>query len=183
MFTIAKFLFAGQEIELVLPEIKHAQALYEIIVHDRVELARFLPWADKINVVEDEIDFIKQMRRETAEYKKFALVVLVNGDAAGMLDLHNIKLKNQSAEIGYWLGQAYQKKGIMTQAVKKLAEVSFNQLGLHRLSLLADHENRASCAIAERLNFAHIALLPDEVKYHGEFRDMELYTLINKNSL
>ena len=96
-----------------------------------------------------------------------------------MVDLHNIKLKNESGEIGYWLGQKYQGNGIMTQAVKKLVDVSFNQFGLHSIKLLADHNNKPSRAIAERLHFEHVARLKDEVKYHGKFCDMELYITFN----
>lgn len=179
MFTISQFTINNMTISLVLPEIRHAEALYENIAHDRKELAHFLPWADNMTSVDDEVDFIKAMRVDTARYEKLALVVLVDGEPAGMVDLHNIKLKNESGEIGYWLGQKYQGQGIMTQAVKKLVEVSFNQLGLHSIKLLADTNNQPSRAIAERLHFAHVAKLKDEVKYHGQFCDMELYITFN----
>ncbi len=180
MFSIGQFVVNQQKVELVLPELAHAQALYEIIVHDRAELSHFLPWATKITTIDDEISFIKEMRTDTALYRKIALVVLVNQRPAGMLDLHNVKLKNESAEIGYWLGQAYQGNGIMTEAVRKLIEVAFDKLGLHQIKLLADHNNLPSRAIAERLNFEHVALLKDEVKYHGKFCDMDLYTMIKQ---
>ncbi|MBH9990296.1 MULTISPECIES: GNAT family N-acetyltransferase [unclassified Lactobacillus] len=179
MFTIGQFTVNNLEISLVLPEVSHAEALYKIIVHDRDQLAHFLPWAGKIASVKDEVDFIKAMRVDTANYKKLVLVVLVNGKPVGMVDLHNIKLKNESGEIGYWLGQKYQGNGIMTQAVKKLVDVSFNQFGLHSIKLLADHNNKPSRAIAERLHFEHVARLKDEVKYHGKFCDMELYITFN----
>ncbi|WP_338212354.1 GNAT family N-acetyltransferase [Lactobacillus juensis] len=179
MFTIGQFTVNNLEISLVLPEVSHAETLYEIIVHDCDQLAHFLPWAGKIASVKDEVDFIKAMRVDTANYKKLVLVVLVNGKPAGMVDLHNIKLKNESGEIGYWLGQKYQGNGIMTHAVKKLVDVSFNQFGLHSIKLLADHNNKPSRAIAERLHFEYVARLKDEVKYHGKFCDMELYITFN----
>lgn len=120
------------------------------------------------------------MRNDFAQYRKLPLVILVNEQPAGMVDLHTIKWNNESAEIGYWLSQAYQKKGIMTEAVRRLVAFSFNELGLHQVKLLADHNNLASRAIAERLNFTHVALLKDEVKYHGKFCDMDLYTMIKQ---
>lgn len=180
MFTCCEFEINGYEVKLALPEVKYADKLYDIIAHDRAELAHFLPWAGKMSAVEDEVDFIRAMRNDFAQYRKMPLVILVNGQPAGMVDLHTIKWKNESAEIGYWLSQAYQKKGIMTEAVRRLVAFSFNELGLHQVKLLADHNNLASRAIAERLNFTHVALLKDEVKYHGKFCDMDLYTMIKQ---
>ena len=182
MFVLATFLLNNLSIKLVFPETSHAQSLYNLIEQDRSELSRFLPWANEINALQDELAFIKLMRSETAEYKKLALVILVNNQPAGMVDLHDIKLKHQSAEIGYWLGQKYQGKGIMTESVKRLVQISFSNLSLHRLNLLADHRNKASRAIAQRLKFDHVALLKDEVKYHGQFCDMDLYTVINSTN-
>lgn len=98
-----------------------------------------------------------------------------------MIDLHNLKWKNESAEIGYWLAQKYQGNGIMTQAVRKQIEISFKELDLHQVKILADCNNMPSKAIAKRLGFEHVALLKDEVKHHGKFCDMDLYTLINEN--
>lgn len=180
MFTIGKFIINNLVIKLVLPEVKQAQALYDIIINDREELSHFLPWAGHIQKLTDEIIFIKKMREDTAQYRKLVLVILVDGEPAGMIDLHNIKLNNESAELGYWLGQKYQGNGIMTEAVRKLLEISFSELNLHQIKLLADHNNQPSRAIAQRLNFEHVALLKDEVKYHGKFCDMDLYTIINE---
>lgn len=107
MFVLATFSLNNLSIKLVFPETSHAQSLYNLIEQDRSELSRFLPWANEINALKDELAFIKLMRSETAEYKKLALVILVNNQPAGMVDLHDIKLNDQSAEIGYWLGQKY----------------------------------------------------------------------------
>lgn len=181
MFTIEEFKLNNLVIKLVLPEIRQAQALYEIITHDRAKLSQFLPWAGHIEKVADEVTFIKAMREDTAHYKKLVLVVMVNNEPAGMIDLHNVKLKNESAEIGYWLGQKFQGNGIMTEVVRKLVDISFSELGFHQIKLLVDHDNQPSRAIAQRLNFKHVALLKDEVKHHGKFCDMDLYTLINEN--
>lgn len=57
MFTIGQFTVNNLDISLVLPEVSHAEALYEIIVHDRDQLAHFLPWAGKITSVKDEVGF------------------------------------------------------------------------------------------------------------------------------
>ncbi|BDR60022.1 GNAT family N-acetyltransferase [Lactobacillus xylocopicola] len=180
MFVSRNFTLNNLTIQLALPELSHAPALFELVKQDRSELSRFLPWADKVVTVQDEVDFIKMMRVDTANYRKLVLVVLVDHQPAGMVDVHKINLKNESGEIGYWLGQAFQGQGIMTKAVEQVIDLAWVELGLHRLNLVAEHDNHASRAIATRLHFTHVALLKDELKYHGKFHDLDLYTIIGK---
>lgn len=49
MFTCCEFEINGYEVKLALPEVKYADKLYDIIAHDRAELAHFLPWAGKMS--------------------------------------------------------------------------------------------------------------------------------------
>ncbi|MDF7669476.1 GNAT family protein [Lactobacillus sp. ESL0703] len=179
MFTFDQFTINGLKIALVLPELDQAPALLALVTKDREQIGRWLPWAETTETVADEVNFIKMTREKTANYQMLALVIMVNGQAAGMLDLHNLNRQNQCGEIGYWLGSEYQGNGIMTMAVKRLIKLAFTKMNLHRIDLLADHENKASRAVAERAGLVHVALLRAKVKYHGEFRDMDLYTTIN----
>ena len=39
MFTCCEFEINGYEVKLALPEVKYADKLYDIIAHDRAELA------------------------------------------------------------------------------------------------------------------------------------------------
>ncbi|WEV71165.1 GNAT family protein [Lactobacillus sp. ESL0785] len=180
MFVLDEFMINALKIKLVLPELNQASAMLNLIAKDRAELGRWLPWAQSMQKVTDEEEFIKLVRQKTADYTMLELVILVNEQVAGMIDIHNLNSKNQCGEIGYWLGSAFQKQGIMTQAVAHLIKIAFTKMKVHRLNLLADHENNASRAVAQRAGLTHVALLHDEVKYHGEFRDMDLYTIINE---
>ncbi|WEV39567.1 GNAT family protein [Lactobacillus sp. ESL0681] len=180
MFKLTEFMVNDLAIQLVLPEVNQAEAIYQQVADSRASLARFLPWAKSMSSVEDEAKFIKMTRTKTANYEMLELVITVAGQPAGMLDLHQVDWTNESAEIGYWLGESYRGKGIMTESVRQLVVIAFNELGLHRLNLLADHKNTTSRAVAQRLNFTHVALLRDELKHDNQFHDMDLYTIINE---
>jgi hypothetical protein len=55
--------------------------------------------------------------------------------------------------VGYWLGEQYQGKGLVTAACRALVEHAFFELGLNRAVILCATENEKSCAVAERLGF------------------------------
>lgn len=43
----------------------------------------------------------------------FIIIIIVDGEVVGMLDLYNISVINYNGEIGYWLGQKYIGCGVM----------------------------------------------------------------------
>ena len=65
--------------------------------------------------------------------------ILVDGKPVGMIDLHNIDLDNSHAEVGYWLGGEYQGNGVMTDCLKRVLAIGFEEMKLHKIKLLAEH--------------------------------------------
>lgn len=181
MFIFAEFQLGEDKIKLILPEKEHAKDLYKIVEEYRSDIARWLPWADETNSVEDELNFIKFAREETANYKALILTILMNDKPVGMLDLHNISEKNRRAEVGYWISNAVQGRGIMTESVKRLVDIAFNALNLHKITIIAESENIKSRAVAERLNFEYEATLKEHLIYKEDFKDFVLYSKCSKH--
>jgi RimJ/RimL family protein N-acetyltransferase len=69
---------------------------------------------------------------------------------AGFVDLD---LKNNNAEIGYWLGEKYWGKGIMSEAVFAIIKYGFDNLKLHKIYGKHISENINSKRIFEKLGF------------------------------
>lgn len=72
-----------------------------------------------------------------------ALAVEVDGDAAGgiSLMLHD-DVERLSAELGYWLGETYWGRGVMTEAVRAVTDWGFAALSLTRVYVLPFHTSR-----------------------------------------
>lgn len=83
----------------------------------------------------------------------FNLVILIDGNPAGMIDLHH--LTHESGEVGYWLSSDYQHLGIMTKCVEFLIVYSFVQLKLNYLLLRTAQNNSASQSVALRTGFMY----------------------------
>ena len=58
-----------------------------------------------------------------------------------------------SFEIGYWVNQPYQGKGLITEAMNALTHYLFQTLKAKRVEINCEENNIKSAKIAERLNF------------------------------
>jgi len=163
------------KVRLVGPE--DAASLYEQIEKTRPHLAKFMPWGDAMNSVEEEKDFLIYCQGRMAEKKLWITSILVNDKPVGMIDLHNINLDNKNAEVGYWLGGEYQGNGVMTDCLLRVLEVGFEEMHLHKIKLLAEVVNDASNAVAQKAGFKLEGQLRDEIYSDGEFHDANLYGL------
>ncbi|MBT3455867.1 GNAT family N-acetyltransferase [bacterium] len=100
-----------------------------------------------------------------------------DGKLIGVVGFHNI-IRNQKAEIGYWLGKPYWGKGIMTAAVKAASAFAFESLGLSRIYACVFLKNIASTIVLEKCGFELEGILKKNVKKDGVFLDEKVYALV-----
>jgi ribosomal-protein-serine acetyltransferase len=89
-----------------------------------------------------------------------------------------LDLVNREAEVGYWLAETYEGRGIITAAVRALLGYLFDEVEVNRVMLRAAVGNMRSRAVAERLGFTlegvqRQALILDEVP-----TDSAMYSLL-----
>ena len=87
----------------------------------------------------------------------FAIVDPSAGRLLGTAGLMAIDWAAGCAEIGYMLAAHARGRGGATRAVRLLAEWAFGTLGLERLEMHIDRDNRASLAVAARNGFTRVA--------------------------
>ena len=179
MFLFKKFqLGDGRECKLILPETKYAEEMYNIIDSERERLGQYLPWVHSLKSAEEEKKVIEYCLQQILEKKMFILMILVDDEVAGMVDLHEIK-SNVRAEVGYWLSEEYEGLGIITRSVEYLTEYAFTELNLHKLTIRVQTENAKSAAIPKRLNFIKEGVLVEHEMSNGKFVSLDLYSKIN----
>jgi len=84
-----------------------------------------------------------------------------------------------SAEVGYWLGEAYWGRGIMTAAVVRLTQHLFDDVKLLRAFALPLADNQGSIRVLEKAGYGREALLRASCVKYGQPRDQYLYARIN----
>jgi [ribosomal protein S5]-alanine N-acetyltransferase len=85
----------------------------------------------------------------------------------------------ESADVGYWLSQASNGRGLATAAVADAVDIAFGQLGLHRLQAATLLHNARSQSVLRRNGFRPFAVAPDYLKIAGQWQDHILFHLIN----
>jgi RimJ/RimL family protein N-acetyltransferase len=123
-------------------------AWYAMIAENRDFLGTFFPWAKEYpedRAVIHHIEACNNIERGTLAsygiYKEDALV--------GAVSLYNIR--DSSAQLGYWLTEEAEGKGIMTAAAARLLKMGFDDLGLKTVGAAVLPDNHRSRAVIERL--------------------------------
>jgi RimJ/RimL family protein N-acetyltransferase len=80
-----------------------------------------------------------------------------------------------TATLGYWLGEDFWGRGIMTEAVAALTDFSFRNFPLRRISAEVFANNPASARVLEKAGFIFEACLKNNVIKDGEILDSLVY--------
>lgn len=170
-----------KDIELVQPEVTYAEALFNVLDHNRAYLREYLSFIDYVTEVEHETQFIKMMLSRQAEGTGRLFLIFINGSLQGTIDLHAISNEHKKAEIGYWISESYSGKGITTKAVRAICDFGFNTLDLNKISLIADTENKGSNKVALKSGFTFVCTDIEDIMHYGTLRDMNRYALLKKD--
>ncbi|WP_433943167.1 GNAT family N-acetyltransferase [Paenibacillus sp. SN-8-1] len=140
-------------LSLKLLGIRDAARLFELTNQDRDMLDEWLPWVKYTHKVGDSEDFIQSQLDIFARGIGISCSIVYQGEIAGCISVMDINQANRTASIGYWLGSAYQGKGLMTKSCKAMIDYAFGELGLNRIEIRAGVGNQKSRSIPERLGF------------------------------
>ena len=124
------------ELELQLQERWHAPQRFTLINQNRDYLRKWLTDYETTLTVEDEQANTERLMRRFAEGACTAAVISYRGSPVGGVALHT-DYTNRNGDIGYWLAEASQGKGIMTRVCRTLVDHAFEELGFNRVSIFA----------------------------------------------
>jgi ribosomal-protein-serine acetyltransferase len=155
-----------------------ADELHALIERNRALLAMWLQWAQD-QTPEQTLDYIRRARANESEGRGLQRAIVAEQRIVGVVGFRQIDWPNRCAEIGYWLDQAHQGRGVMTSAVAALIDHAFSSLRLNRLEIRTDVENAPSRAVAERLGFRYEGTLRQSYRVTGErYSDDAVYSLL-----
>jgi len=102
-----------------------------------------------------------------------------NGEYVGNISLVPCQdVYRQSAEIGYFIGEPYWNKGIVTKAVNMITEYGFNELGIVRIHTGVFEYNKASMRVLEKCGFIKEGIFSKSVTKQGQLWDEVRYAKI-----
>ena len=163
---------------LKLVEERHAPQIFAVVDRERAYLREWLPWVDHNSEVEYTLSFVKTALQQFASNDGFSAGIWNGDEFIGVIGTHRIDWLYQRVEIGYWISQKFQGRGIVTDACRAVIDHAFNEWGLHRVEIHCATENEKSCAIPKRLGFQFEGVLREAQLLNGRFVDINVYGML-----
>ncbi len=114
--------------------------------------------------------FVRSMDPETF------FAIAVDGEAVGSIGyVLRPDVERVSAEVGYWIGEAFWGRGITTEALRAVTHHAIRQGQLTRLFALPFAHNVASCRVLEKAGYALEARLRRSAIKDGVIQDQCQY--------
>ena len=102
--------------------------------------------------------------------------VEANGAAVGGIGIRiGTDVHRRTAELGYWLGEEFWARGVMTEAVGAFTDFCFDRFSLRRIYAEPFANNPASARVLEKAGFTFEGRLKNNVVKDGEVLDSLLY--------
>ena len=110
--------------------------------------------------------------------------IVVDGRFVGNISVEQKSdVYRKDAEIGYLLLTEFWSKGIMTEAVRQICDVAFDELDILRITGLVNAPNIASQRVLEKNGFIREGLLRSAVYKDGEVYDLCIYGKLREQTV
>jgi RimJ/RimL family protein N-acetyltransferase len=83
-----------------------------------------------------------------------------------------------SAEIGYWVGEPYWRRGFASAALRALTKYAFDNYELRRISAIVYEPNIGSAHVLEKCGYTREAVLRHAVVKRGNLYDVLVYATV-----
>lgn len=128
----------------------------------------------------DAGEFIRAMRASDRT-KTFAFAITAGDVLAGSIGVFRCgNIHARTAEMGYYIGEAYWGRGLATSAVRQACEYVFSHTDILRIFAEPFAYNTASCRVLEKAGFQLEGVLRSNAVKNGNVLDMKMYALVKE---
>lgn len=130
-------------------------SILELLEPNREQLIREFPQMAWLRTPEEVRDFLEQKTEQWRSGKNFCYGIWSRGEEkqVGQIQVKNISWDIPSAELGYFIGAAWQRRGLATESIRAILRVAFDELGFQRIYVRILVSNAESFALAKKLGF------------------------------
>lgn len=147
------------------------------------EVMRYIDKENPKNLKETEAK-IKLMQDGFDKKTSIAWVIALKeypDEMIGEIGFYITDLSNYRAEVGYMLHPDFWRKGLISEALKKVITFGFREMRLHTISANINPRNDASRQILLKHGFEKEAYFKEDYYFRGKFLDSEIYGLLCRN--
>ena len=146
------------------------------------DVSRFQMWEPQdVPEVRSFIEGLLDLEPDTpGSWYQLAITLRETGELIGDCGLHFPTERQGQAEVGITLATAHQGRGYATEALERVLEYLFGDLGKHRVYATVDPRNAPSIALLERVGMRREGHLRESVWVKGEWADDVIYAILEQ---
>ncbi len=158
-----------------------AQTIFEAVETNREFLEKWIPFVNETDHVSYTEKYIQAIISQKGKPKDDVYTIWYNQIFAGLIGFKDTDWINNKTELGYWLVEKLQGKGIITSCVKELVDLAFKKMGMNRVQIKTALGNSKSAAIPKRLGFHFEGIERQGENHHGKYTDLEVYSFLKSD--
>jgi len=159
----------------------HASGIFNLINSNREYLRKWLTFVDTTKSVKDTENYISYIDElSNNQNAETVISILYKEKLIGIIGLKKVDWANRITEIGYWLGEQYQGRGIITKSCCAVITYAFDQMGVNRIEIKCGVGNERSRHVPQRLEFKFEGIEREGELVNGQYIDLEVYSILKK---
>jgi ribosomal-protein-serine acetyltransferase len=113
-------------------------------------VGRWMPWCHRDYTEAEALQWFAACTAAHAAGTAFEFGIFARDDdrLLGGAGLNQLDTAHRCCNLGYWVRETMQRRGIATRTVRALAALGFERLALTRIEIVAADGNDASCGVA-----------------------------------
>jgi len=146
------------------------------------EVARYQSWTTPFTL-EQAREFLREMAHAhpgaAGTWYQFAVERQEQAGLIGDCAFQVLAEDERQAQIGFSFSRAFQGQGYASEAVSRMVDYLFGDLGLHRVSATCDVENAASYRLLERIGMRREAHFVENIWFKGAWGSEYAYAVLS----
>ena len=167
-----------EEIVLRVPGIEDAAEYFAVLDRNRDYVGKWDGSRTKTRSIEVAEELITRWTKVADEGSAFHYVIEYRDSIVGSIGAMRLQEPEHVAELGYWLSEDTQGRGIVTRSARALIRRLFEDRGINLVEIWAAAENAKSRAVPERLGFKLDGYLRDRMLENGRYHDAAVYSIL-----
>ncbi|CAD5107794.1 GNAT family N-acetyltransferase [Zestomonas carbonaria] len=156
-----------------------AEAFAQAVNESVDSVSPWLPWCHAGYMPAEALQWFSLCERSLAEQTAYELGIFsTTGEFLGGIGLNHISRECNLCNLGYWVRQSQQGKGIAPRATRLLADFGLTVLGLTRIEIVAAVDNEPSRAVARKVGATFEGVARNRLFIQGRPVDAAIHALI-----
>lgn len=157
---------------------KYADEIFALVQRNKLWLSKAMEWPQYVTSVEDSRKNVRG--NYILHHRGYAKMFLIYREEhmVGVFSFNQIEPTNKTAYIGYWLDEASQGQGIISQAIDAVITKYSREGTVRRFVIKCSVNNEASNRVAKRNGFTLEGCLKQAEFLSGKFHDQNIYARI-----